>query len=320
MASKEYIQERIAKASETISKKENTISKKEKQIAKKEAYLNEKYGITSWKEYDRYSREGKTEEVHNDIYWTICDIEHLEDDINRGKKEIAAKEISLEKYQAELQNIIEKENSRNVTVILDFLDKWKVDCKGFYLKAIEPYYLEKEKVRDLSKRASESWQKPNHDVIEKEYQEAMLSLRNKIRGYFRPITEEEKKSGQYRWQSEIKIKEGEWEYAKMYLSHKNKEEALAALQKDLNHEANRKYDDIIERTNSIVGEITDCSQLRINAKGNLDGIIIGTRGQACVQTVGAGGYNIQCFHFRTLITEMNVPESLELKNNKNIRR
>lgn len=73
---------------------------------------------------------------------------------------------------------------------------------------------------------------------------------------------------------------------------------------DLEAEKNRKYDFIIERTNEIVGQITDASNLTIGAKGDLNGFILGTKGSAKVQTIGAGGYNIQCFHFRTLIHKM----------------
>lgn len=76
---------------------------------------------------------------------------------------------------------------------------------------------------------------------------------------------------------------------------------MQQLAKDLNEEANRKYDFIIERTNAIVGEITDASGLSVGSKQDLNGFIVGTRGTAKVQTIGAGGYIIQCFHFRTLI-------------------
>ena len=85
------------------------------------------------------------------------------------------------------------------------------------------------------------------------------------------------------------------------------EEAMNKLEKDLTKEWNRKYDFIIERTNEIVGKITDASNLKVGAKGDLNGYIIGTKGTAKVQTIGAGGYNIQCFHFRTLINPLINP-------------
>lgn len=97
------------------------------------------------------------------------------------------------------------------------------------------------------------------------------------------------------------MREGEYEYLKPYNRERTIEDAMSKLAKDLIEEANRKYDFIIERTNAIVGEITDASGLTVGSKDDLNGYIIGTRGVAKVQTIGAGGYNIQCFHFRTLI-------------------
>ena len=72
------------------------------------------------------------------------------------------------------------------------------------------------------------------------------------------------------------------------------------MKKDIHNERERKYDFIIERTNAIVGQITDASGLHISG-GELNGIVDGTRGSAKINTIGAGGYNIQRYHFRTLI-------------------
>ena len=53
---------------------------------------------------------------------------------------------------------------------------------------------------------------------------------------------------------------------------------------------------------------TDASGLEVGAKGELNGLVNGTRGVARVTTIGAGGYNIQCFHFRTLVKDASKKE------------
>lgn len=58
--------------------------------------------------------------------------------------------------------------------------------------------------------------------------------------------------------------------------------------------------DLYNRVKEITGEITDCSYIRWGGKC-LDGYIIGKNGKASVETIGAGGYNIQRWHLRTLV-------------------
>ena len=50
-----------------------------------------------------------------------------------------------------------------------------------------------------------------------------------------------------------------------------------------------------------VGKIVDVTGLSIGATGLINGLVIGEKRRAIISTVGAGGYNIQCFHFRTII-------------------
>lgn len=52
----------------------------------------------------------------------------------------------------------------------------------------------------------------------------------------------------------------------------------------------------------LAGEIVEYHDMRKNAKWGLDGVVIGTKNKVRINTVGAGGYNIQQFHFRTLIS------------------
>lgn len=65
-----------------------------------------------------------------------------------------------------------------------------------------------------------------------------------------------------------------------------------------------KYIDLVEKVKAICGKVTDASCLRVGEKGELNGYIDGDSGRAKIQTFGAGGYNIQRYHFRTKVTRI----------------
>lgn len=88
------------------------------------------------------------------------------------------------------------------------------------------------------------------------------------------------------------------------LEIRDDQEREAWLEKAMEEEKRAKLIDLIGRIMSTVGTITDAADLRIGPEGDINGYIVGTEGKAKIQTIGAGGYNIQCFHFRTLIHEM----------------
>lgn len=58
--------------------------------------------------------------------------------------------------------------------------------------------------------------------------------------------------------------------------------------------------DLINRTKAIVGNVTNWEHLRYGVAG-LDGIVYGDKGKASVNTIVAGGYNIQRRHYRVLV-------------------
>lgn len=294
----ELIQNRIDNAKAKIEKKENTISKKKALITKKEDKIR-KLG------FEPSDDQREVANVSKEAFWLMIDIESLEDDIIRGNKEIKEIKESLAGYEQQLQQEQEKANSRNVAAILEFLDGWKTRMFNFYNEGLTAAFAEKAAVQELSKKAdSFSWGTEEYEAAKAEHKAKYKAYRNKLHGYYRDLTPEERKLPQYRYRSTAKVREGEWEYIQPYFLG-NYEESIAKLQKDLEQEANRKYDFIIERTNRIVGQITDASGLRVGNKGDLNGIIKGTKGTAKVQTIGAGGYAVQCFHFRTLINKAN---------------
>lgn len=62
-----------------------------------------------------------------------------------------------------------------------------------------------------------------------------------------------------------------------------------------------KRDNLVARTEAKIGKITYAAGLMIGYTGELEGVIVGETGKARIETIGAGGYNIQCYHYRMLI-------------------
>jgi hypothetical protein len=64
-----------------------------------------------------------------------------------------------------------------------------------------------------------------------------------------------------------------------------------------NNKKMKLYIQVIEKT----GNIIDASNLKIGRNGDINGIVTGETASANVETISAGGYNIQCYHFRVLV-------------------
>ena len=223
------------------------------------------------KKLERINKAKESNWENNPYYYHESDLKYTARDLESARK-------SLAKYIEDLEVAQEKANSRNVPAILEFLEYWKDQCREFYENSL-PRYLE----------AMDEYRKLRDDYETWRYSDASKGL-----------TWQEKE-GRYEVVSDTYNQiEERFGFLENYLVHRN-ELDWDKINKDLNNEADRKYDFIIDRTNEIVGEITDASALRVGRKGDLNGYIIGTKGKAHIQTIGAGGYNIQCFHFRTLI-------------------
>ena len=77
-----------------------------------------------------------------------------------------------------------------------------------------------------------------------------------------------------------------------------------AINKYLEKEVSRKRDNFIKKVEKISGEILDVSDLKMSFNMEINGIVIGDKGKVKVNTIFAGGYNIQCLHFRVLVKEV----------------
>lgn len=252
MASLEYIQKRIEGKEKEIEK----LNKKLERILQAEA--------TNWEK---------------NPYW------YSERDLVSTRREIDRAQVVLDGYRAQLESEIEKANSRNIPVILEFLAQWKERVKSYYKEAMPQYNKEKKIYSDAEHEYVKwynagGWRSRNDEeykLKEAERKERQTAFKNKWGFLFDFLTH-------------VYLEDGD----PIYSLDEEK------LQKVLDQEADAKYDFIVERTNAIVGQITDASNLRIGAKGDLNGFIIGIKGTAKVSTISAEG-PVQCFHYRTLI-------------------
>lgn len=211
-------------------------------------------------------------------------------DLRITTSDLAEARKSLAKYQGQLVEAQDKAASRNVPAITEFLNAWKDRMTEFYTKRfslypeavkkfdqdMKPYKLDYFQERKFRKEKPDEWKAWDNErkALKGMFETRFGFLAPYINRVYNPTTQ---------WYDS-------WELD------------TDKLEQDLQQEYNRKYDFIIERTCAIIGQITDASNLCIGAKDDLNGYIVGTKGMAKVQTIGAGGYNIQCFHFRTLIT------------------
>ena len=197
-------------------------------------------------------------------------------DLRSTLKELTSTKESLIKYETELTIATEKANSRNVKAILDFLAIWKDHVYNWYVEQYDKYQEAKKEYYAEDSEYTQWWNYEKRNCTAEEIKQRELEHR-KLRKQFRE----------------------RWNFLDSY--HERHGLDTEKLKKDLENEANAKYDGIIERTNKLIGQITNASYLTVSGKGDLNGIIEGERGKVDVNTIGAGGYNIQCYHFRTLI-------------------
>jgi hypothetical protein len=96
------------------------------------------------------------------------------------------------------------------------------------------------------------------------------------------------------------------EFARVLKEYNNTqfENRLQKITKFVEKDVESKRNTLIKKVEKIVGQIEDASKLQINHQGELDGIIKGNKGIAKIETISAGGYNIQRRHYRVLVKQV----------------
>ena len=250
------IRERLLKAEAEIGKKLVTIDKKTLKIEKLTNELKDKYnlniaGCKTDNEKERVLFESdivRDSEPWFKAYWTICDIEHLEDDIKSLRCKISEKEATVKKYEDALYKA-------------EQLDK-------IFENEIP------ESMRLMETQLVEEWDrfdKERREFYRAEYKK--LEYREFIRKY-------------------------------NYAAYQKKNETDDEIHKKNVRDAKAEILDLYNRVKDITGEVTDWSYIRLTSGNSfpvLNGYVKGVKGEAEVESILAGGYNIQRLHVRTLV-------------------
>lgn len=192
------------------------------------------------------------------------------DDLHRAECDLRDANITLNKYLNALKIEEAKANTVKIDTIWNFLLAYKAKVRQ-YLEDNKQWKHEYYRLNSLycDMFNSRQYTKEQLKEVRKQEEEARDNMHPYVDRYYSP---------RYGWDE-------------------------AELEKQLTKDITNKYFKLIDEVTAIVGEITDATNLSIRV-GELNGIIIGTKGKAKIETIGAGGYNIQCFHYRTLIKEV----------------
>ena len=206
-------------------------------------------------------------------------------------REIEDIKMSIEKYEAQLTVEVEKSNSRNVQIIVDFLQDWRETIYREYEKDM----LEASQFR--SEMRKNKWDSEEFKSMSKVMHDRLYGS-YEYQTCYNPYRKRDEKV-------KVKVMDGMWEHIRDYFNYNPNDvsKGLERLFSDLVQEANRKYDFIISRVNKYVGEIVDADNLTIGSNGELNGIIIGKNGKCKVNTIIANG-PIRIAHFRVLVKEV----------------
>lgn len=261
---------------ERISKKENQIVKIEKRISKWTDGMNDEaksivancevvYNDPRAKETYATFRQYKDSHKYDSTVFNPTDW-NKGPNLNEAYyayRDLAEAKATLVKYQKQLNNKKEFENSEKVEVIWKFLQNWRVNAYNFFVKNAHEYY----QLKLNYKQAKEEYFKENpiNDLFPKsEYYSSIHPLSKDISLYNDEIDEEK-------------------------------------LNKVLDREVEAKYTSLVKRITEKAGNIKDAKNLYIANDGEINGIVVGKKASVKIETITAGGYNIQCLHFRVLV-------------------
>ena len=272
----EQLQDRIQKAEAKIEKIEKRIKKWQDAQCEKEFIKHDGWLLNL----------GRDREYLWNEYIKECNCE-----LDRAVQDLHDAQLLLEKYQNMLNLEMAKDNefeNNRIKVIWEFLLNYKEQVADYIrsnMNVLNEYYEVNSQMCDWHN--NNAYKVHTGELSREEYNRVYNELRDR---------EKELKSNIHPYTYEVATRD--------YTSgsrtrHVDEEKLEEILLKD----CKARYFQLVNEVTEITGVILDAQGLKIRA-GELNGIIIGEKGKAKVQTFSAGGWNIQCFHYRTRVDEV----------------
>lgn len=186
--------------------------------------------------------------------------------------------------------------SQSIAVVEEFLAQWRVRAKEYYNKMNAEYYLQRENKYDITEDNLKflkvfTWDNKRKYTDEKVAQ-ILAELPTMARYMQDNITSDIAYQKLERWKKIVG--RGLADLVSRY-------DYDEYIEKFLDREVDSKRRKLISRVEKKVGEIIDASALYIGVNGEINGVVVGTKDKAYVNTIYAGGYAVQCLHYRVLV-------------------
>jgi len=238
--------------------------------------------IKAHKSLDRLNKKLEKEKIENGY------IEFIENDIRRKTREILDIEKSIKDYREKLKAV---QSIEEIPVLREFIDNWRILATEYYVKQYNKLMEYK------------NWLQQQEEIFRQWIEE---TTGHKYFGSYSATKENEAKRKELKIDHETKKKYMSNHFDVIILNigmYDNKWQQR--INEIVNYEANRKYINFLNRIKKAVGKTLDCSGLYIADNLEINGIVSGELGKAKIETITAGGHNIQCLHYRVLVNLIN---------------
>lgn len=273
-------------------------------LARHRAILEKK--MLNFEQRFRISPDGPEDVLRENeqAYWERFAIMQKRDDIAATEKKIVGVDNRIEELRADLRAAEARRafvDNEIPDIIKDFFERWKQESISFFSNRYEEYLAFVQKLhadeyaarREALSALPEYAQYASRAESMSEYELNNVYPRQPMERYLHERELDYKSIAERKRSVSGDIVQAMCHYG-------NSDERAMFLETTMEREMRGKLLDLAQRIGKSVGKITDARGLHVS-NGEIAGVIIGEHGSASIQTIGAGGYNVQRFHFRTLV-------------------